>query len=154
EAEPDAGFQAAGRAEDLCRRHLLAEDAWRELADGEGLSEADRRAALRYLRLRIPRAQEARARVASAVEDDGLGRAAYDEALRDAEARCRLDPANVNDRRHLGLAQYRTGRFAEAVKTLGEAWGLAPGSEAERRRLAFRALALCRSDKTGEGARV
>jgi WD40 repeat protein/serine/threonine protein kinase len=44
--------------------------------------------------------------------------AAYAVALRRAQTACRLDPANIDYANTLGVALYRTGKFAEAVDTL------------------------------------
>src|SRR5262249_35647102 len=53
-----------------------------------------------------------------AIDDPSAGRAAHEKALRRAEAACRLSPDNWQYLVLLGDAQYRAGRYEDALKTL------------------------------------
>jgi WD40 repeat protein len=71
----------------------------------------------------------------------------YDRALRQAETACRLAPEQGAARTTLGMAQYRTGKWAKAADTLKRAEQLNPGDPAN---LAFLALTLHQLDQKKE----
>jgi tetratricopeptide (TPR) repeat protein len=52
------------------------------------------------------------------VRQSGMEAAAYQRALRQAEAACRVAPDNFHYVNTLGVAYYRVGKYAEAVATL------------------------------------
>jgi WD40 repeat protein/tRNA A-37 threonylcarbamoyl transferase component Bud32 len=58
------------------------------------------------------------------VRGPGLTANAYLQALGAAETACRLEPGNAALLNTLGVAQYRTGRYAEALATLGRSQAL------------------------------
>jgi Flp pilus assembly protein TadD len=68
----------------------------------------------------------------------------YRFALRQAETACRLAPHEANYRTTLGVAQYRTGRFHDALATLS---GAEPSKRDLPAELAFLAMAQYRWDQ-------
>jgi tetratricopeptide (TPR) repeat protein len=73
------------------------------------------------------------------VHQPGADAVAYQRALRQAEAACRLGPDNVYYLNTLGVAYYRMGKYQEALDTLGQSDKLQQESIPED--LAFIAMA-------------
>jgi hypothetical protein len=65
----------------------------------------------------------------SVVRWPGAEAVRYERALRQAQIACRLAPQNTSYLTTLGLAQYRTGRYADAVGTLTRSDQLQGGKE-------------------------
>jgi WD40 repeat protein len=106
------------RVENLCDQ-LLARDAVRDrLHTDATLSDAERTFALEVL----DRYQEDSARLSQAswavIQNPAAKQEAYQLALRQAEAACRLSPRNHSYLAGLGVARYRTGQYPEALDTL------------------------------------
>ncbi len=80
---------------------------------------------------------------------DDLASAQYRLASRQAEAACRADPDNATYLTTLGMAQYRQGKWPEALSTLTRAAHLG-GSAIDPVNLAFQAMALFRLGQKAE----
>jgi hypothetical protein len=78
-----------------------------------------------------------------AVDRDNLTSAQYTGALLQAEAACHADPGNATYLNTLGMAQYRKGKFMEALSTLARA-GRLDTSMISPVNLAFQAMVLFR----------
>ena len=77
----------------------------------------------------------------------------YAQALRYAEAACRLEPGNGNHLNTLGVAQYRAGRYQEALATLTRSDQIkskVPNGSPAPSDLAFLAMAQHRLGKKAE----
>ncbi len=114
----------------------------RLLAD-KTLSEPVRRRALTLAELIPESASRLNSVSWSVVSQPDAAMEAYRLALEQAETACRLVPDNVNFLYTLGVAQYRTGHYREAVATLTESDRInSEGpSGSQPADLAFRALA-------------
>jgi Flp pilus assembly protein TadD len=116
--------QVRALVEELCES-LLVKDTVRDWLRAETtLNDAGRQRALHLADIYqedVPQLNEASLRVAA---DPSAGTAAYELALKQAEAACRLVPDNWLSLTALGAAQYRLGRNAGAVATLNRATGL------------------------------
>jgi Tfp pilus assembly protein PilF len=85
------------------------------------------------------------------VKAGGAGKDAYALALRRAEAAVRRAPDNGSFLNTLGVAQYRTGRYAEALQTLRKSEKLnTPTIGLQPADLAFLAMALYQLGKKDE----
>jgi hypothetical protein len=100
---------------------LLREEVVAALAKVPALGESDRPFALQVAQnqdVNLSVLNEAAWKVVAA---PGAGKADYARALRQAEAAAGLGPGQANILNTLGIAQYRVGRYAEALATLARA---------------------------------
>ena len=113
--------QAERRVEVLYSEGLLRPEVLENLRSNSSLSEPERRPALTLAESVLENAVNLNQDSWRVVRQSGAGAAAYDRALRQAEAACRLIPDRSDFLSTLGLAQYRAGRYREAVATLEHA---------------------------------
>jgi WD40 repeat protein/serine/threonine protein kinase len=83
-----------------------------------GLSEAIRQEALTQARTFPENASALSGASWDVVRQPGLETAAYQQALRQAEAACRLAPEDADMLNTLGVAYYRVGKYSEALAAL------------------------------------
>jgi tetratricopeptide (TPR) repeat protein len=132
---------------------LLREEVLAALRKAPALSEADRGFALQVARTHE---EEKDAGVLNAaawevVKDRDAGKDAYGAALRQADAAVRLAPGNGTLLTTLGVARYRTGRYAEALATLTKSEKLNATKEGSQPAdLAFLAMAQHQLGKKDE----
>jgi tetratricopeptide (TPR) repeat protein len=111
-------YEAARVAEPLFDEPLLRSDVLATLRADAGLSDPVRQEALKLAETLPENASRLNEASWAVVRQPGEGAAAYQRALRQVEAACRLAPDNANFTNTLGLAFYRVGQYAEAVATL------------------------------------
>jgi WD40 repeat protein len=121
------------------------QDILEEIRDDRKIEEPFRREALRFVEQYPENIRYVHWCSRVAVGRDDLASAQYRLALRQAEAACRADPGNAAYLTTLGMAQYRQGKWTEALSTL---------TRAARRddpvNLAFQAMALFRLGQKAE----
>ena len=111
-------YEAARVVEPLFAKPLLRSEVLAAIHANAGLSEPVRQEAL-ALAESLPEEAEALNRAsADVVRLPGADAAAYQRALRQAEAACRLAPNYANYVNTLGVAYYRLGKYPEAVAAL------------------------------------
>ena len=139
--------EARGLVETLLGKPLSRADVVAYLGETRAISDAVRQKALTLAEgAADPQDPEAFDRAAWAVARQRyLYGFIYRFALSQARAACRLDPGEGRYRTTLGAAQYRAGRYADALETLRKA------GEESPRNLAFRAMAL---HKLGQGGQA
>jgi hypothetical protein len=115
--------------EALYDKTMLRPEALARLRMDSSLSEPLRQRALALAECMPENA--ARLNVASwdKVSQPGADPAAYRLALRQADAACRLVPNNIDFLTTLGLAQYRTGQYRDAVATMLQVGRLTANSQ-------------------------
>jgi WD40 repeat protein len=102
----------------LFEEQLLREDVVGALRKDPTLSVTDRQFAIRVAQRHDEDARAMNEAAWKVVRASASGRAAYARALRWAEAAVRVAPADSDILQTLGIAQYRAGRYAEALATL------------------------------------
>ncbi len=151
--------ELASVVEELFGRHFYLSDVLLRLQSEAGLTGADRVAAERLARMHGDDPWRLDARSRRVVATASLPPEEYESALRRARAACELDPRNAHLQCTLGAAQYRTGRFGEAVSTLrlagetnragGERSDFVFSSAQEAARRALLSMALFRTGDQG-----
>ncbi len=110
--------QAEHQVNMLYAKLMFRSEVLASLRDDSTLSDPVRRQAL-ALAQQVPENPRNLDRESwEVVRAPGAGAAAYDRALRQAEAACRLVPDDGNYLNTLGATQYRAGKYREAVATL------------------------------------
>ncbi len=119
DATPESGHRAAARAvvESLFREKLLRDDVIEALRRAD-LDEEVRQDALRLARGQREQPVPLNNAAWGIVRRPGAEPGAYQRALRYAEVACRLRPDTGSYLNTLGVAQFRLGRYADAVATL------------------------------------
>ncbi len=120
-----------------------------EIRDDNKIDDAFRREALRFVERYPENIPYLHWCSRLAVARRGLAPVQYREALRQAEAVCRADPSDATYWTTFGMAEYRQGRFTEALSALTCAARLGR-SPIEPVNLAFRAMALFRLGRAKE----
>jgi WD40 repeat protein len=110
--------QAEHQVNTLYARPMFRSEVLASLRDDSTLSEPVRRQALALAEQLPENARNLDIASWEVVRAPGAGAAAYDRALRQAEAACRLVPDDGNYLNTLGAAQYRAGNYHDAVSTL------------------------------------
>jgi WD40 repeat protein/serine/threonine protein kinase len=113
--------EARGLLHFLFGKPLLAEDVPAAVRRDPTITEAVRQQALRWLASWPENAERLNFASRDVVCGPGASPEAVRQALRFAEAACRLQPRNDIYRSTLGMAQYRAGKYAEALATLTRA---------------------------------
>jgi tetratricopeptide (TPR) repeat protein len=134
-------YEAACVVEPLFDKPLLRAEVLARIRADAGLSQPVRQEALELAETRpenAPRLNEASWIV---VREPGAGAAAYQGALGQAEAACRLAPNDADYLCTLGVAYYRVGKYREAVTTLEKSLPRPSSRGADSCDLYF--LALC-----------
>jgi Flp pilus assembly protein TadD len=141
-----------GQVDDLFRDLILRDEVLVALRKDPTLEEADRKFALRLAQTHPAENSEQLNETAwKVVKISDAGTDAYGRALRQAEAAVKLAPKDGNILSTLGVAQYRAGRYADALATLTKSEKL----NATKERvlctdLAFLAMARFQLGKTDE----
>ncbi len=144
---------AERRVEALFSQALLRPEVLESLRRDSALSEPQRQLALALAEEVLENAVNLDRASWSVVRQPGARAAAIDHALRQAEAACRLIPDRSLFLSTLGLAQYRAGRYREALVTLERADRLnnaVDHGSSVPRDLAFLALARHRLGQAAE----
>jgi serine/threonine protein kinase len=116
--------EAQGLIAFLRQLPLYKADMVRRLRIDPAISAPVRRQALLFADLVRDDPQRLNHTAWNVVRSPGRSSALYLQALRAAEAACRTSTENGYYLTTLGVAQYRVGRYAEAVKTLGRSHAL------------------------------
>jgi hypothetical protein len=112
--------QAAGRAVRFFKdKELLKEDVVALIRGDPSLTEEERQRALSLAKRTSEDPNQLNAASWAVVLRPDAPADAYRKALRWAEAACRQEPDDGFYLNTLGVAQYRTGRYKEALETLG-----------------------------------
>ncbi len=106
---------------DLYREGALRSEVLDRLRTDPKLSEPVRREAMALARSSVESAAALIRTSRDVVSRPGAEPSAYRRALRQAETAYRLTPYQVDYPTTLGMAQYRVGKFREAVETLTSA---------------------------------
>jgi Flp pilus assembly protein TadD len=104
----------------LFSKLLIREEVVAVLRTDPTLKEADREFALQVAQTHSVDVNKLNAAAWAVVKSRDAGTDASTVALRRAEAAVRLAPADGNSLNTLGVAQYRTGKLAEALGTLAQ----------------------------------
>jgi hypothetical protein len=102
----------------LFGRFPLRDQVKRQIRIDSSLSKADRQFALNIASTHSEDPNQLTAAALSVAKVKGLDQEAYALALRQAEAAVQAEPQSGFFLSTFGMAQYRTGRFAEALATL------------------------------------
>jgi WD40 repeat protein/serine/threonine protein kinase len=111
-------YEAARVVEPLFAKPLLRSEVLATIRADAGLSKLVRQEALKLAETLPENATRLNDASWAVIRQPGGGAAAYQRALRQAEAACRLAPNDANYLNTLGVAYYRVGQYAEAVATL------------------------------------
>src|SRR5262249_48091679 len=111
-------YEAARLVLPLFNKPRLRSEVLDELRAAAGLSEPVRQEALTLAETFPENAWALNDTSWAVVRQPGADVAAYQRALRQAEAACRLAPHLAAYRRTLGVAYYRVGKYREAVAAL------------------------------------
>jgi tetratricopeptide (TPR) repeat protein len=134
----------------LFTKLLFREEVLAALRTDPALSEADREFALQVAQTHSEDALALAKAAWAVVKSRDAGKDAYTAALRRAVAAVRLAPGNGEILNTLGVAQYRAGRYADALTTLTKSEKLNATEEfLHHLDLAFQAMARHR---LGQGA--
>jgi WD40 repeat protein/tRNA A-37 threonylcarbamoyl transferase component Bud32 len=142
---PAAVWQQRGLVRELTslfKKLALKEEVLAALRTDPALSELDRKFALQMLQTFDEEPGPLKEAAWQVVKSRAGDKAAYALALRQGEAAVRLAPNDVETLSTLGVAQYRTGQYAETVGTLTKSirFNVTPAS-AQPVALAFLAMA-------------
>jgi WD40 repeat protein/serine/threonine protein kinase len=120
--------EAEHRVESLYAQGMMREEVLAAVQADSALGEPGRQHAL-HLAAQIPEFPERlNAASASVVRRPGADPAAYEHALRQAEAACRLIPGSFELLVTLGMALYRTGRYRDAESALLQSAAIQAGA--------------------------
>jgi hypothetical protein len=111
-------YEAARVVEPLFDEPLLRAEVLARIRADAGLSELVRQEALKLVETLPENAARLNEVSGAVVVQPGGDAVAYQRALRQAEAACRLAPNDANYLNTLGVAYYRAGKYLEAVETL------------------------------------
>jgi hypothetical protein len=110
--------EAVGLVDALFSRHVLQADVLEALRQYRAITEPVRASALVFAEKRRDDPKVLNKASWSIVRQPGTPVERCRQAVRWAEAACRLQPENESYLNTLGVAQYRTGKYAEALATL------------------------------------
>jgi hypothetical protein len=113
-----AELVALALLDDLCAQYPLRSEVMAAIQRTTGITGEVREIALRWAQHRRDDPENLNRASWDVVRKTGAGPERYRGALRAAEAACRLAPENGVYLNTLGVAQYRTGHFQEALATL------------------------------------
>jgi WD40 repeat protein/serine/threonine protein kinase len=111
-------YEAARVVEELFAKPLLRSEVLDALRANSGLRELVRREALKLAETLPENAPGLNEASWALVSQPGGSAAAYQRALRQADAACRVAPDNSNYRTTLGVAYYRVEKYPEAIAAL------------------------------------
>jgi WD40 repeat protein/serine/threonine protein kinase len=111
--------EARGLVQFLFAKLLLRSDVLAGIREDATISEPVRQEALKLAEAFREDALALNNASWAVVRQPGADPAAYQRALRQAEAACRLTPDNANNHITLGVAYYRVAKYQEALDTLG-----------------------------------
>jgi WD40 repeat protein len=110
--------EAIGLVDALFGRHVLRADVLAALPHHAGISEEVRASALSFAKQRSDNAKAIKQATWSIVRRPGAPVDRYRQALRYAQAACKLEPNSGIYLTTLGIAQYRNGKYTDAISTL------------------------------------
>jgi predicted NACHT family NTPase len=110
--------EAHGLVQFLFAKQLPRSDVLATIREDATIGEPVREAALKLAETFPEDANALNNASRAVVRQPGADAAAYQRALRQAEAACRLAPDNANYLNTLGVAYYRVGKYPEALQAL------------------------------------